>query len=256
MRAATLVLGGLALVLVCWLGRPFPPDLTDLAQANLSIGAPHLLGTDPLGRDVLSRIMAGALDAILLLALVSAISLGLGLLVGLAAALGSRWQSVAIQRIADFFLVMPSLVIALVLTAVLGLSPVSAAIALGIGGWAPYAFLVLHRAREIEAHDFVRAARALGVAPVALAARHLLPNLLPSVLAYHANQLGHILLNYAALGFLGLGSNVSRSDWGAMVYEYRTFLFERPALIAWPALAIFTSCLALNLLIDAPSRRR
>jgi peptide/nickel transport system permease protein len=235
--------------------QPFAPDLTDLAHANLAAGGPHLLGTDHLGRDVMSRLMAGAYNSAFVLVVAGGINLGIGIAAGLAAGLGPRLLSAAVQQVAGFFIVMPSLVVALVITGVTGVTPLSVALALGASGWAPYAMLVLHRSREIQARDFVAAARALGTGPMAIACRHVLPNLLPGVLTFLSNQFGHILLAYAALSFLALGGTVSRSDWGAMIYEYRVFLFERPELIAWPAAALSLSCLFINLIADHSTDR-
>lgn len=245
----------LLLALLCAIWQPFAPDLTDLAQSNLPAGGVHLLGTDHLGRDLLSRLMAGAADSAFVLVVAGAINVGVGVLAGLAAGLGPRPLSTPIQQLAGFFIVMPSLVVALVITGVTGVTPFAVAVALGIGGWAPYAMLVMHRALEVRARGFVAAARALGVGSSAIAFRHVLPNLLPSVLTYLSNQLGHILLNYAALSFLGLGGTVSRSDWGAMIYEYRVFLFERPELLLWPSMALSFTCLFVNLIADRSPER-
>jgi len=250
MTRAVLIVAALALAVLCGSWQPYPPNLTDLAHANLPMGGAHWLGTDHLGRDMLSRLMAGAANSAFVLAVAGAINVGVGISAGLAAGLGPRIVSTPIQQLAGFFLVMPSLVLALVITGVTGVTPLSVAIALGVGGWAPYAMLVLHRSREIRARNFVTAAQALGASGPAIAVRHVLPNLMPSVLTYLSNQLGHILLNYAALSFLGLGGTVSRADWGAMIYEYRVFLFERPELIAWPALAVSAACLFVNLVAD------
>jgi ABC-type dipeptide/oligopeptide/nickel transport system permease subunit len=256
MSRAALIIVALLLAALCGVWQPFPPDLTNLAHANLAPGGAHLLGTDHLGRDMMSRLMAGAYNSAFVLIVAGGINVGVGITAGLAAGLGPRVLSAAIQQIAGFFIVMPNLVVALVVTGVTGVTPLSVALALGICGWAPYAILVLHRSREIRARNFVAAAQALGAGRAAIAYRHVLPNLLPSVLTFLSNQFGHILLSYAALSFLGLGGAVSRADWGAMIYEYRVFLFERPELIAWPAAALSLTCLFINLAADrSPARQ-
>jgi peptide/nickel transport system permease protein len=249
------IVAALLLAALCGVWQPFAPDLTDLAHANLSSGGPHLLGTDHLGRDVMSRLMAGAYNSAFVLVVAGGMNVSVGIAAGLAAGLGPRILSTVIQQIASFFIVMPSLVVALVITGVTGVTPLSVAFGLGLCGWASYAMLVLNRSREIRARNFVAAAHALGAGRTAIAYRHVLPNLLSSVLTFLSNQFGHILLSYAALSFLGLGGTVSRADWGAMIYEYRVFLFERPVLIAWPAAVLSLTCLLVNLVADRPSVR-
>jgi nickel transport system permease protein len=150
----------LVLALLCAMWQPFAPDLTDLAQSNLPAGGVHLLGTDHLGRDLLSRLMAGAANSAFVLVVAGAINVGVGVLAGLAAGLGPRPLSTPIQQLAGFFIVMPSLVVALVITGVTGVTPFAVAVALGIGGWAPYAMLVMHRALEVRARLRRRGTRA------------------------------------------------------------------------------------------------
>ncbi|MBL8838978.1 MAG: ABC transporter permease [Alphaproteobacteria bacterium] len=226
--------------------QPFAPDAIDLAQRHAPMSALHWLGTDHLGRDVLSRVLVGAHVTVAVVAIVGAMAVTLGSLVGLAAALGGRWTAAVLLRGAEFLAVAPSLVIAIALTALFGLDALTAGFALGIGACGPFALLSYGLARRGMAEPYVRAARALGAGTGALIVRHVWPAMLDTQFAYLGAKLGRVAIAYAALAFLGLGADVTRPDWGAMLYEYRPFMFDNPLLMVWPGLAVVLVCVSLR----------
>lgn len=245
-----LIAAGLALA---GLWQPWDPFAVDLGDTHGAPSAAHWLGTDHLGRDMLSRLMLGAGHTAVVLATVGAIAAVLGLAAGiLAAAMGGLAEALLL-RAAEFLVVMPSLVLALAITALFGLNPVSAGTALGIAGAGSYALVVHGLARRLLAMPFVRAAEALGATPAHIARVHVLPNCLATMRAYLASDAGRTVVHYAALSFLGLGADAASPDWGAMLYEYRAFLFDRPELMLWPGLAITLTALVMNLLIESPA---
>lgn len=240
---------GLVLAL-CGLWQPWDPVAIDLAGVHAAPSLAHWLGTDHLGRDVLSRLMQGAGHTAVVLATVGALSYGIGTSAGvLAASLGGLSEAL-ILRAAEFLVVMPGLVLALTVTALFGLNPVSAGIALGVAGAGPYALVAHGLARRLLAMPFARAAEALGAGRARIAFVHVLPNCAQTMRAYLASDAGRNVVHYAALSFLGLGADTSSADWGAMLYEYRAFIFDHAALMLWPGLAITATALALNLLIE------
>ncbi len=250
--AKTLLLAGAVLALA-GLWQPHDPFTVDIAAAQLGPSWTHPLGTDHLGRDMLSRLMHGAGNTLVVLATVGAVSFALGMVAGVGAAVLGGMAETLLLRAAEFLVVMPSLVVALAVTALWGLNPVTAGIALGLAGAGPYALVAHGLAKRLLAMPFVKATEALGAGPVRIAFVHVLPNAAAAMRAYLASDAGRNVVHYAALAFLGLGADVSSPDWGAMLYEYRLFILDRPEMMLWPGLAITLTALALNLLIEPPA---
>jgi len=247
LAAAALIVLALA-ALPLW--QPHPADAIDLDRALLGPGTLHWLGTDHLGRDLLSRVLAGASGTATVLAVVASATVAVGGAVGLAAALAGGAAERLLLRLADLSLVLPQLVVALALTAVLGLSPVSAGLALALGGWGPYAVAAHGLALRVLAEPYVLAARAAGAGPTRVALAHVAPNAAPTFLVLVGADLGRTVLNYAALAFLGLGADTGGHDWGALLFEYRVHGLDHPHLMIAPGAAIAVVAGALNLLLD------
>lgn len=232
------------------LWQPQNPFAIGILGAHAPPSLIHGLGTDHLGRDILSRLMLGAGHTVVVLATVGAISYLLGIAVGVIAATCGGMIEALLLRAAEFLVVMPGLVLALAITALFGLNPVSAGVALGLAGAGPYALVTHGLAIRLRAMPFARAALALGASPIRMAFVHVLPNCAAAMRTYLASDAGRNVVHYAALSFLGLGADAASPDWGAMLYEYRLFIFDRPELMLWPGLAITLTALALNLLIE------
>ncbi|MSO53847.1 MAG: ABC transporter permease [Rhodospirillales bacterium] len=251
MKGKAAILVGLAILLsagAIW--QPFDPDAVDMAQRHASLSFGHPLGTDHLGRDVLSRVMVAGWRTAAVLMVVSAIGFIGGTALGCGAAIiGGRWE-VALLRIAEIPIVLPSLVVAMAAAALFGLGPVSAGLALGLAGIGPYALLTHSLTLRVMAQPYILAARAMGVGGPALAGRHIFPNVAPTLMVHVGSNAGRTVVAYASLAFLGLGADTSRPDWGAMLFEYRIFMFDDPALMLWAGAPIAVCVTVLNAIFD------
>lgn len=242
--AVFLLLGGL------W--QPHDPDAVDILARHSGMTASHPLGTDHLGRDLLSRILAGGWRTACVLLSVGFIGFTAGTLLGTAAAVLGGWRESVLLRCCEFFITVPTLIIALTAAAIFGLTPLSAGLALGLAGIGPHALFAHALSRRVISQPFILAARALGVPPGRMIARHLLPNTLPLMFSHVGNQAGLAVVAYASLAFIGLGADPSKPDWGSMLFEYRAFIFDHPALMIWPGIAIAGTVAVLNAVFDDP----
>jgi peptide/nickel transport system permease protein len=233
-----------AFALLAPLLAPFDPDAQDLLRVMEAPGPRHWLGTDHVGRDVLSRVLAGASLSLGLAALcvLSAASIGIGL--GLVAANAGRLARGAIMRAADLTLAFPGLLLALVLAGLFGggVGPMLAG--LNAAMWPQYARMADATARTALQEPHVEAARLAGFAEHAIVLRHVLPSVLRMVLPLAALGVGQAVMSIAALGFLGLGISPPTPEWGAMINELMPFLAEGVAQAMAPCAAIFVSILA------------
>ncbi len=250
-RWAGLALLG-ALALASLLG-PGAPGQIDLDAVLLGPSLSHPLGTDHLGRDLAARVIAGSGPAVaaVLAALGGVVSLGL--LGGAALSLGPAPVRSLVAGVADLVLAIPTLVVALILSAIMGGGALTVGLALALTAWAPYALTIAALSDRIRSEQFWLAARALGVPPAGGFMRHILPTLAAPLGALLGADAGRAVILAASLGFLGLGVDTGRPDWGAMIHEYRMFLFEAPRLLLVPMAVIGLLSLALHLVFDPVS---
>ena len=230
--------------------QPYDPDVVDILARHSGVTASHLLGTDHLGRDLFSRIMAGGWRTALVVFSVGFIAFTGGTLLGTSAAVLGGWKERALLRCCEFFITVPTLIIALTTAAVFGLTPMTAGLALGLAGIGPTALFAHSLSQRVLGQTFVHAAEALGVPPFRMIIRHLLPNILPLMVTHTGNQAGFAVTAYASLAFIGLGADPSKPDWGSMLFEYRVFIFDHPSLMIWPGVAIAMTVATLNALFD------
>jgi len=230
---------------------PYEPNAMALERRLESPSADHPLGLDELGRDVLSRLLAGARVSVAVGLAVVGLAGTLGTLLGAAAgAAGGRWDA-ALMRAADVFLAFPGILLAIALVAVLGPALRHVVLALVVIGWVGYARLARGQVLQLREQEFVLAARAAGVPPGRLMLRHLLPNVLPIVIVQASLGLAGAMLAEASLSFLGLGIQPPTPSWGAMIDAGRSHLLDAPHVTLAPGLAIALSVLSLNFLGDA-----
>ncbi|WP_418606848.1 ABC transporter permease [Georgenia sp. SUBG003] len=201
------------LLLTPWLA-PHDPAAQDLANRLAPTGAGHLLGTDHLGRDVLSRLMWGGRFSVSIAAVTLVISAVLGTLLGLVCARVKGALDEFVMRLSDVMLAFPEMIVAMFLVAIVGPGYGTLILALAIGGWTPFARLARGLALEINSRDFIEAADSLGFTRRFIIVRHVLPNALSPLLAHAALRFGHKLITVGALSFLGLGVQPPASDWG------------------------------------------
>jgi peptide/nickel transport system permease protein len=212
--------------------------------------ARHPLGTDTLGRDVLSRLLHGARISLIvgLAAVLVAGVVGVGL--GLVAGYRGGWADDVLMRLGDIQLAFPVLLLGVVVIAVLGASLVNMILVLGASGWVTYARIARGETLSLKERDFVAAARALGAPALHVVARHLLPNVLPSLMVVTTFSVARTIIAEASLSFLGLGLPPPTPSWGAMLDEGRNYITTGWWLALFPGLAILLLVLAINLCGD------
>ncbi len=246
-----LVLTGLLLAFLA--GILAPGDPSALGPSGQSLQPPswqHPLGTDGLGRDLLARVLHGGRVSLLVgWASMLAATL-LGTLVGLGAGLARRPVRAGLTAIIDLFLAFPGVYLVLLLVAVSRPSLWLLVVVLSVSTWMDVARLVRAEAMALRDREFVAAARGLGLTEAAVAWRHVLPNLLPTVLVAGALRIGQTILVESFLSFLGLGPQEPLVTWGAMIAQGRAHLLEAWWLTAFPGVAIALTVLAYNLLAD------
>ena len=242
-----LLIGAAALSLV-W--TPYPPNGIDVPHKLLAPSADHWLGTDALGRDVLSGILAGARVSILVGVIAVGIGLFFGVLLGLLAATAKGFVEDAIMKLCDFTFAFPALLSAIMLTATYGPGVVNAIVAIGIYNVPIFAKLTRATANGVLAREFTLAARAAGRGPIAIAFDHVLPNILPSLIVQATIQFAIAILAEAALSYLGLGAQPPQASWGRMLSDAQNWMYVAPRLALFPGIAVAVSVLGLNLVGD------
>jgi peptide/nickel transport system permease protein len=247
---AALAMALLALLCLGGLWHPNNPDAIDLTARFAGPSAAHILGADNLGRDVFSRLLVGGWRTAAVILSVGAIGLIGGSAVGTLAAMLGGWPEALVLRAGEMFIVVPTLIVALAVSAVFGLSPITAGLALGLASLGPYTLLAHTLTKGALGQTYVHAARAVGVGGRALVMNHVLPATLPVILTYVGSQMGGSAVAYASLSFIGLGADPTKPDWGTMLFEYRLYLFDHPELVLWPGLALALTAAALNLAFD------
>jgi len=229
---------------------PHDPLHQDLARHLEPPSRAHPLGTDRLGRDVLSRLIFGTRISIGVGAAAVAGALTLGVLLGTIAGYGGRVADEVVMRVTDVLLAFPGILLAIALAAILGPSARNVVIALTVMGWPAYARLTRAEVRAAASRDATRAAEALGATPLRVAVKHLLPSARPALVVQATFGVAGAVVAEASLSFLGLGAPPPAPSWGAMLAEARSFLLVAPHLLIAPAAALGVTVLAIQLLGD------
>ncbi len=227
---------------------------TDVLNTFAGSSLSHPLGTDNLGRDVYSLILAGGLRTLEVVFLSSAISFFLGTALGMGAAFAPSLIGAVIQFAADFTLAVPSFIMAMIFSALFGFSPVTAGVIFGIGNMGEY----INQARELtvglKEQEFIAAERIVGAGTGRILFFHVLPNIYRQLFVFLGNKAGSVSVQYAGLAFIGLGADVTNPDWGTLLYQYRAYMISHPTLVIYPALAIAVLSLSFYLLFDRRSK--
>ncbi len=242
-----LLIGAAALSLV-W--TPYAPAAIDVSHKLLAPSLAHWLGTDGLGRDVASEILAGARVSILVGLIAVGIGLVFGVALGLLAAAAKGVVEDAIMKLCDFTFAFPALLSAIMLTATYGPGVVNAIVAIGVYNVPIFAKLTRATANGVLAREFTLAARAAGRGPLAIAFDHVLPNVAPALIVQATIQFAIAILAEAALSYLGLGAQPPQASWGRMLSDAQSWMYVAPRLAVFPGLAVALSVLGLNLLGD------
>ncbi len=230
---------------------PYNPIVPDPVARLQPPSTEHWFGTDHLGRDVFSRVLAGARLSVGLAVLVVLISAVAGLVIGLAAGAGGRLVDGTLMRLTDAFFAFPEMIAALAVAGVLGGGGIEILFALAVVGWMRYARLVRGMTLATAASDHVALARLSGVKPLRIALDHLTPPVLPAMIVMMTAHLARAILAISGLGFLGFGAAPPTPEWGVMLLEARVYILSAPFYAILPGLPIVISVLAFNLAGDA-----
>ncbi len=209
-----------------------------------------LLGTDPVGRDILSRLIYGAQYSLFIGVFVTTLSLTTGILIGVIAGYYRGWLDTLIMRLMDIILAFPSLLLALVLVAILGPSLTNGMIAIALVLQPHFVRLTRAAVMTEKTRDYVTASRLAGAGPLRLMFRTILPNCTAPLIVQGTLSFSNAILDAAALGFLGMGAQPPAPEWGTMLAEAREFILRAWWVVTFPGLAILITVLAINLMGD------
>ena len=248
--------GGLFLLLVALAGllapllTPYAPTAQDTPNRLKGISMGHWLGTDEFGRDIFTRLLYGSRTTLLVGLVSVALALTVGTILGTAAGYYGGVLETWIMRAMDAMLSLPLVLVAIMIVVVLGPGVLNLIVAIGVSQVPPFTRLARSLALSVRTRDFVQAAHGLGALDSRVLRVHVVPNVMTPLVAHATATLALAILNAAALNFLGLGIQPPSPDWGAMISDFRRFVFDRPELPLYPGLAIALTVLSVNLLGD------
>jgi peptide/nickel transport system permease protein len=248
--AAAVVVGFIVVALAAPYLAPFNPIRTDFLAVRKAPSRVYLLGTDEVGRDVLSRLVWGARASLCAGVIPVTIALTVSVPVGLLSGYVGGLADGVIMRVTDAMLAIPFLIVAIALAAFLGPSLGNAMIAIGIAALPVFVRLARGAVLAIKTEEYVEAARALGCPHLRIATRHVLPNMLPPLLIQSSLTVAAAIIAEASLSFLGLGQQPPAPSWGSMLNAAQRYLSQAPWMALYPGLAIFVVVMALNVLGD------
>ncbi len=243
----------LALLLTALLSlvyTPYDPNRMNLAERFRSPDKDHWLGTDQYGRDLLSRVMKGAVNSIIVGLVAVSIGMGFGVFLGSLAAFYKKWVDEIIMRISDVLYGFPAVLSAILITSILGPGAINSMIAIGIFNIPIFARLTRATSLSIWERDYVTSARAIGRSDAGIVCKYILPNILSPLIVQGTVQFAIAILAEAGLSYLGLGTQPPHASWGRMLNEAQTLMGTSPYLAIFPGCAIALSVLGLNLLGD------
>ncbi len=242
---------------------PYDPYAQDLTQSFATPSAEHIFGCDQQGRDMFSRILVGTQITLAVGLLSVAISLTVGVALGAIAGYKGGVVDTLIMRAMDVMLAVPSILLAITFMAALGKGIDKAVVAIGLVSIPEYARIVRSQILAVKESDYVAAARVIGDSDAKIIIRHILPNVMPSIIVRATLGISSAILDCAALGFLGLGVQPPAAEWGDMLGRGRNYIFSAPHAMLFPGMMITLTVLAFNLLgdgvrdaLDPKSRKR
>ena len=229
---------------------PFDPNRMNLSGRFQAPNETHWLGTDQYGRDILSRVMKGAVNSIIVGLVAVSIGIGFGILLGSMAAFYKKWVDEAIMRTSDVLYGFPAVLSAILITSILGPGVINSMIAIGIFNIPIFARLTRATSLSIWERDYVTSAKAIGRSDVGIVWKYILPNILSSLIVQGTVQFAIAILAEAGLSYLGLGTQPPHASWGRMLQEAQTFMGTSAWLAIFPGCAIALAVLGFNLLGD------
>ena len=229
---------------------PYPPNEINLALALNNPSSSHWLGTDPIGRDTLSRIIFGTRIALLIGLVVVALAAAVGGTLGVLAGYYGGWAHAVIMRIVDALMSFPMILLALVIAALLGSGIRNVIIALSVAMLSSYARLMCAQVLSAKENDYISAERSLGSSNLRIMLMHIVPNCLSAVLVLITMNLGSVVLAEAGLSFLGIGITPPTPAWGSMINDAKNYLVRMPLLSFAPGVALMLLVFAFNMIGD------
>ena len=232
---------------------PYPKHAQEYTNMKEQLQPPnqeHLLGTDSMGRDVLSRIIYGTRISLQVGLLAIGIALVIGVPLGVIAGTFGGYVDEVIMRVVDTFLSFPPLLLALAISSILGPSLRNAMIAISIAWWPWYTRIIRGEAVSVKEKPFVEAAKSIGEGKIKIAFRHILPNTITPIIVQSSMDFGSIIITSASLSFLGLGAQPPQPSWGLMISSQRVYFLTHWWVVTFPGLAILVTVLGFNLMGD------
>jgi peptide/nickel transport system permease protein len=229
---------------------PYDPEVTNLDLRLQTPSASHWLGTDSVGRDTLTRVIYGTRTSLLIGLVAVALAAFIGMTLGMIAGYYGGWVYAVIMRIIDAIMAFPMILLALIISALLGSGIVNVIIALSVSMMPSYARLMSAQVVSVKQSDYVTAARSLGVNHLRIMLKHIVPNCFPPLIVLITMMLGATILAEAGLSFLGVGIKPPVAAWGAMVNDGRAYLITDPVLSIAPGVAIMLVVFAFNMIGD------
>ena len=226
------------------------PITGDLAEAIQAPSADHPFGTDKMGRDIFVRVLYGARTSLASTFILVAVIFVIGALLGILSGYFGGWVDAVIMRLADMMIAFPGLVLAIAVAGILGASTKNAIIAIAVVSWPKYARLARSLVMKIRHTDFVAAATVTGSKTPYMLWKYMLPNTITTLVITAATDIGGMMMELAALSFLGFGAQPPTPEWGQMLNEGRNFMQSAPWLMIYPGLAIFVTVVVFNMLGD------
>ena len=253
--AFLIVLLVLAAIMAPWLA-PYPPEETffdglTLEGAPLPPNARFWLGTDLLGRDLLSRVIFGAQTSLIIGVVANGVALALGTLVGVTAGFLGGWVGAVLMRFTDLMMCFPALLLAIVLAAIFTPSLWIVAMVIAMVNWVQIARVVYTQTVSLSQRNFVEAVRSLGAGPTRILWRHIVPHLMPTLIVWGTLGIATTVLLEATLSYLGIGVQPPTPSWGNIIFENQSYFATAPWLVFIPGAAIVLMAVAFNVLGDA-----
>ena len=252
------VIFGILAILICLVAVFAPqicgdvdPTAGDLSQAIMAPSAEHRFGTDKMGRDIFARVIYGARSSLSSTLILVAVILVLGTFLGIISGYFGGWVDAVIMRIADMMIAFPGLVLAIAVAGILGPSMRNAVIAISLVSWPKYARLARSLVMKIRHTDFVAAAQVTGSRTGYMLRKYMLPNTITTLVITAATDIGSMMMELAALSFLGFGAQPPTPEWGKMLNDGRTLIQTAPWTMIYPGLAIFITVVVFNMLGDS-----
>jgi peptide/nickel transport system permease protein len=236
-------------ILAPWLA-PYDPLKIDMKNALLPPSKLHLLGTDNIGRDILSRVIYGGRQSIVLAAIATSMSMALGCIIGMIAGYFGSWVDVAITSISNIFQGLPGMTMMIAIAGLMGSGVTSMMLALVITSWVGFSRIVRGEVMKIKKEYFIEGLRSFGVGHMRILFYHVMPNLISSIIIIFATRIASSILSVASLSFLGLGLEPPTPDWGVMISDARMYYRTSPMLVIAPGVCIVLFSLCVNIIAD------